>query len=254
MNAATATELGHAVATRYVTPFREGGSMPGLMEADDDGLYVVKFRGAGQGAATLASELIAASLATEIGLNTPRLTLIDVDPALGVAEPDAEIKELLTTSAGVNLGSDFLPGATTYSPAAGLQPGPELAADVVMFDALLTNVDRTAQNPNLLVWHGDLWLIDHGAAIYLQHAGLSAETAEREFPQIAEHVLLPTAGPIADAAGRFSSAVDDSAIERAVGRVPAEWLRGDPETYVEYLTGRFARADVIAEEAERARG
>lgn len=247
-------EIARVTATRYVTPFREGGSMPGLMEADDDGLYVVKFRGAGQGPAALTSELIASSLAQDLGLRTPRLGLIDVDPALGVAEPDPEIQELLTMSAGLNLASDFLPGATTYSPAAGWQPNAELAADVVFFDAVLTNVDRTAQNPNLLVWHEDLWLIDHGAAIYLQHGGLEAEAhADRPFKQIADHVLLPIAGNIADAAARMIARIDRAAIERAVDTVPADWLQNPRDTYVEYLNRRIERAVAIAEEVERER-
>lgn len=249
-----AANTARVTATRYVTPFREGGSMPGLMEADDDGLYVVKFRGAGQGPAALTSELIAASLAEDLGLRTPRLGLIDVDPALGVAEPDPEIQELLTMSAGLNLASDFLPGATTYSPAAGWQPKAELAADVVFFDAFLTNVDRTAQNPNLLVWHDDLWLIDHGAAIYLQHGGLDPEVhAARPFDQIADHVLLPIAASIADAAARATSRIDRGAIERAVDRVPEDWLPNSRDAYVEYLGNRLARSTEIAEEVERER-
>lgn len=249
-----ATELSRVTATRYVTPFREGGSMPGLMEADDEGLYVVKFRGAGQGPAALTSELIAAALAAELGMHTPRLGLITVDPALGVAEPDPEIQELLTRSAGENLASDFLPGATTYSPAASWQPRPELAADVVFFDALLTNVDRTAQNPNLLVWHNDLWLIDHGAAIYLQHGGLDpALHAARPFDQIADHVLLPIAGSVVEAAERATARIDRSSIERAVGTVPESWLQNERDAYVEYLSLRLARAAEIAQEAEHAR-
>lgn len=249
-----AADIGRVIATRYVTPFREGGSMPGLMEADDDGLYVVKFRGAGQGPAALTSELIAASLAEDLGLRTPRLGLIEVDPVLGVAEPDPEIQELLTMSAGENLASDFLPGATTYSPAAGWQPDAALSADVVFFDAFLTNVDRTAQNPNLLVWHDDLWLIDHGAAIYLQHGGLDPEPhAARPFEQIADHVLLPIAGSIVDAAARATSRIDRAAIERAVDRVPEDWLQNDRDAYVDYLSRRLDRADEIAKESEDAR-
>lgn len=249
-----ATEISRVIATRYVTPFREGGSMPGLMEADDDGLYVVKFRGAGQGPAALTSELIAASLATKLGMRTPRLGLIEVDPVLGVAEPDPEIQELLTMSAGENLASDFLPGATTYSPAAGWQPSPELAADVVFFDGLMTNVDRTAQNPNLLVWHDDLWLIDHGAAIYLQHGGLDpAVHAARPFEQIADHVLLPIAGSIAEAAERATGEIDGASIEAAVATVPEDWLQNERAAYTEYLALRLQRAAEIAQEAEHAR-
>ncbi|MGH3049273.1 MAG: HipA family kinase, partial [Gaiellaceae bacterium] len=153
-------------ATRYVTPFREGGSLPALVEASDDGLYVLKFRGAGQGPKALVAEVVAGELARALGFSVPELALVELDPALGVAEPDPEIQDLLAASAGTNLGVDFLPGALGFNPAAGPAPAPELAADVVWFDALVTNVDRTARNPNLLLWHGRLWLIDHGAALY----------------------------------------------------------------------------------------
>src|SRR5687767_5305686 len=147
-------------ATRYVTPLREGGSLPGLVEADDDGLYVVKFRGAGQGPLALVAELIAGELARALGLRVPEIVLAEVDPVLARAEPDPEIQELIEASGGRNLGSDFLPGALPFTAAAGIEAG--WAADVVWFDALVTNVDRTPRNPNLLCWHGDVWLIDHG--------------------------------------------------------------------------------------------
>ncbi len=156
-------------ATRYVAKLREGGSLPGLMEADDDGLYVVKFRGAGQGPKALAAEVIAGELARHLGLLVPEIVLVDVDPMLGRAEPDVEVHELLDRSPGLNVGLDFLPGALPFSPAAGPLPEPDLAAAVVWFDALVTNVDRTAKNTNLLVWHRRLWLIDHGASLYIQH-------------------------------------------------------------------------------------
>src|SRR5215510_9496577 len=163
-------------ATRYVTPLREGGSLPALVEADDDGLYVLKFRGAGQGPKALVAEVVAGELARSLGLPVPELVLVELDPAIGRAEPDPEIQDLLLASAGTNLGVDFLPGALPFSPAAGPAPDPGFAADVVWLDALVTNVDRTAQNPNLLWWHRRLWLIDHGAALYLQHreGGLAA--------------------------------------------------------------------------------
>ncbi|HEU4657093.1 MAG TPA: HipA family kinase [Capillimicrobium sp.] len=249
------TELRDVAATRYVTPLREGGSMPGLVEADDDGLYVLKFRGAGQGGRALAAEVIAGELARALGLPVPELVLADVDPALGRAEPDPEIQELIESSPGTNLGVDFLPGALPYSPAVGWKPEPELAADVVWLDAFTTNVDRTPQNPNLLVWHERLWLIDHGAALYLQHAGLRpAEHAERPFPQIADHVLLPCAGPIPEADERLAPRVDRALIAAAVALVPEAWLDGtDPETYVEYLARRAEGARGFVEEAERAR-
>lgn len=242
-------------ATRYVTPFREGGSMPGLMEADDDGLYVVKYRGAGQGTLALTSEIIAASLAGELDLPVPRIVFVDVDPALGIAEPDPEIQELITASPGSNLGSDFLPGATTYSPAGKFEVDPELAASIVWFDALLTNVDRTAQNPNLLVWLDKLWLIDHGAALYLQHAGFDGDTQPaKPFTQLSNHVLLPLAGSIVDAGERLSAKLDRAAIERAVGLVPQDWLTvSSPDQYVDYLTARLAASSEFSAEAENGR-
>jgi hypothetical protein len=248
------TSIRSVTATRYVTPFREGGSMPGLMEADDDGLYVVKFRGAGQGTLALTSEIVAGELARALGLPVPELVFVDVDPALGVAEPDPEIQELLSASPGTNLGVDFLPGALTYSPAADWKPDAELAAEIVWFDALMTNVDRTAQNPNLLVWHDKLWLIDHGAAMYLQHGGLAAEKATKPFPQIAEHVLLPAAGSIVDADARISERLDRAAIAAAVELVPGEWLTGaDAATYVEYLAARADASAAFSQEAENGR-
>lgn len=248
-----AEQLQQIAATRYVTPLREGGSMPGLMEADDDGLYVVKFRGAGQGPLALVAEIIAGELARAAGFATPRLALIEIDPALGAAEPDPEIKELIVASAGLNVASDFLPGSITYSPAIENTPSPELAAEIVWFDALITNVDRTPRNPNLLLWHGELQLIDHGAALYRQHAGLSG-AAELGFPQIAEHVLLPAAGSVAEAGERMAARLTPAVVEAAVAAVPHGWFEQDPaDAYVEYLTARIARAAEIGAEADDAR-
>ncbi|HKW82521.1 MAG TPA: HipA family kinase, partial [Burkholderiaceae bacterium] len=168
-------------ATRYVTPLREGGSLPAVIEADDDGLYVLKFRGAGQGPRALIAELVAGELARALGLPVPELVLIELDPALGAAEPDPEIQELIAASAGLNLGVDFLPGALPYMPSE--PPGAELAADIVWLDALITNVDRTPRNPNLLRWHGNLWLIDHGASLFVHHGSSDPlAVAGRPFP------------------------------------------------------------------------
>ncbi len=156
-------------ATRYVTPLREGGSLPGLMEGDDLGTYVVKYVGAGQGAKTLVAEVICAGIARSLGLRVPELVLVDVDPELGRSEPDQEVQELLRASGGLNLGMDFLPGSLGFDPLAH-QVDPQLAASVLWFDALVGNVDRSWRNPNLLMWHRDLWLIDHGATLTFQHA------------------------------------------------------------------------------------
>src|SRR5258708_39435315 len=183
-------------------PLREGGSLPALVEASDDGLYVLKFRGAGQGRKALVAEVVAGELARALGLLVPRLALVELDPVLGRAEPDPEIQDLLVASAGLNLGVDFLPSALPYSPAVGPAPAADVAAAIVWFDALVTNIDRTAQNPNLLLWHDRLWLIDHGAALYFHHAGVQEPGHERtSFPAIREHVLLPFAGSIAEADG-----------------------------------------------------
>src|SRR4029079_14639905 len=223
------TALPEVAAIRYVAALREGGSMPGLVEADDDGLYVLKFRGAGQGPLALVAEVIACELARALGLRVPQLALVDVDPVLGRAEPDPEIQELILASGGLNVGIDFLPGSLAYTPSGPVQPDAELAAHVVCLDALLTNVDRSAANPNMLVWHQQVWLIDHGATLYLQNGGLRpAERSRRACPQSAEHVLLPRASSILEADERLSPRVDRALLEHVVGLVPVEWLPRRP--------------------------
>jgi hypothetical protein len=242
-------------ATRYVTALREGGSLPGLVEADDDGLYVAKFRGAGQGPRALVAEVIAGELARRAGLPVPELVTIEIDPRLGVAEPDAEIQDLIRASGGVNLGVDFLPGSLAYTPGGAWQPDPALAAEIVWLDALTTNVDRTARNPNLLLWHDRLWLIDHGAALYLAHGGLDpAGHAGRPFPLIADHVLLARAGSIAAAGERLRARISSTDIEAVVSLVPDHWLTGGDgaEVYVDYLSRRLADGG-FAEEADDVR-
>ncbi len=233
-------------ATRYVTPLREGGSLPAIVEADDDGLYVCKFRGAGQGPKALAAEIVAGELARALGLPVPELVLIELDPALAAAEPDPEIQDLIVASAGTNLGVDYLPGALPYTPTE--PPEPELAADVVWLDALITNVDRTPRNPNLLRWHKNLWLIDHGAALYAFHGSDPQARARAGFPAIRDHVLLPAAGSIADADARLAGRADPAA---AAALVPPAWADGAP--YDAFLTARLEGPREFAEEAERAR-
>jgi hypothetical protein len=242
-------------ATRYVTPLREGGSLPAIVEADDDGLYVLKFRGAGQGPKALVAEIVAGELARALGFAVPELTLVELDPVLGRAEPDPEIQDLLVASAGLNLGVDFLPSALPFSPAAEWTPEPELAADVVWLDALVTNVDRTAQNPNLLLWHDRLWLIDHGAALFFHHAAEPDPThARKPFPAIREHVLLPYASSIAEADARLAPQVTPELLEQIAGAIPDEWLDdGDREVYVAYLGGRLEAPRTFVDEAEDAR-
>jgi hypothetical protein len=252
---AALTELRRVAATRYVTPLREGGSLPGLVEADDDGLYVAKFRGAGQGLRALIAEVIVGELIRCAGLLIPELVLLAIDPRLGAAEPDPEIQELIAASSGINLGVDFLPGSLPYTAAGDFQPGAELAAEIVWLDALCTNVDRTARNPNMLRWHDRLWLIDHGAALYLAHGGLDpAAHAQRPFPMVAEHVLLSRAGSITEAGSRLAERVTPELVRGAVSLVPADWFAGGdpPGDYAEYLTRRLAWGG-FTEEAERAR-
>jgi hypothetical protein len=254
------------LATRYVTPLREGGSLPGLVEADDDGLYVVKFRGAGQGPRALVAEWLAGELARAIGLPVPDLVGVEVDPALGDSEPDEEIHDLVSASGGLNFGMDFLPGALGFNPAAATAReviDPEFAADVVWLDALVTNPDRSPQNPNLLVWHGRPWLIDHGAALYVHHTWRDPdEHARRPFERIRDHVLLPYAGSIEVADRRHAATIDDALVADLVAALPDAWLppdaavgdaAGQRAAYRRYLARRLEAPRAFVEEAERAR-
>ena len=249
-------ELRKVTATRYVAPLREGGSLPGLMEADDEGLYVTKFRAAGQGERALVAEVVAGELARAIGLPVPELVVVNVAPALGVAEPDPEIQDLIVGSPGENLGMDFLPGALPIALPSDPTMTPELSADVVWFDALVTNVDRTPRNPNLIVWHDRMWLIDHGASFFRQHAGRPlAETARDDVPQLAEHVLLPEAGSIGEADERLAEQALAS-VDAAVERVPESWLGDDPGArradLASFLRERLAPPRPFVEELARA--
>lgn len=252
---------------RYVTPLREGGSLPAIVEADDDGMYVVKFHGAGQGPKALVAELIASGVGQALGLPVPETVLVELDPALGMAEPDPEIQELLERSAGLNVGLDYLPGSLPLGAPESSGVSPELAADVVWFDALLSNVDRTPRNPNLLLWHRNLWLIDHGAALYTQHGWRDdleaiAASAGARFPVIRDHVLLPIAGSLLDADERLAPRLTPEVIREVVADVPDELLEGvEPfptpqghrEAYVTHLTQRLAAPRRWVQEAEDAR-
>jgi hypothetical protein len=250
-------------ATRYITPFREGGSLPGLVEADDDGLYVVKFRGAGQGPRALVAEWLAGELGRAFGLAVPELVAIEVDGGLGDAEPDGEIQDLVHASAGLNLGVDFLPGSLTFDPAAADAIDPLVAADIVWLDAFVTNPDRSVANPNLLVWHGRTWCIDHGAALYVHHTWRDPDAhAARPFERVADHVLLPYAAPIDEAGERLAPLVTDALLAALVAALPDVWLPHDALTgdadgqraaYVRYLQVRLAARAAFTEEAERAR-
>jgi hypothetical protein len=250
-------QLREIVATRYVTPLREGGSLPGLVEADDDGLYVLKFRGAGQGRKALVAEVIAGELGRSLGLPVPELVTLELDARLGRTEPDVEIQHLIVSSVGRNLGVDFLPGALPYNPAVPERVDPEFAADVIWFDALVTNVDRTPRNPNMLRWHDRLWLIDHGAALYLQHAWtVPEEDALRPFHDVGLHAFMPLAGSIMEADERLRGLVTEELIERVVAAVPDDWLGDDAgadrRDYAAYLCRR-AGSRMFAQEAEERR-
>jgi hypothetical protein len=250
-------------ATRYVTPLREGGSLPALVEADDLGLYVLKFTGAGQGRLALAAEIIAGGIGRALGLNVPELVLVELDAALGRNEPDAEIRQLLRASVGVNLGMDFLPGSVMFDPAAGDAAGPELASTAVWFDAFVTNVDRTARNPNLLCWHKSLYFIDHGAALYFHHDWKDpAARARSGFPAIREHVLLPRADRIEAMDGPLRARLGEAVFAEVLEDVPDAWLSPEPgaatpaakrAAYVDYLVERLNAAPLFVEEAVRAR-
>ncbi len=248
-------------ATRYVTPLREGGSLPALVEADDEGLYVLKFRGAGQGVKALIAELVAGELARAAGLPVPEIVLMQLDADLARTEPDAEIQDLIRASVGLNLALDYLPGSVTFDPLAH-PPRPELASAVVWHDAFVSNVDRTPRNSNLLVWHRQLWLIDHGAAlIFHHHWGNPAEQALKPFTVIKDHVLLPWASAIAQADAEIAPKLTPDVIAAILADVPDAWLAGD-ETYATpaahraayqtYFAARLAARHHFVQEAQRA--
>ena len=259
-------DLRTVCATRYVTPLREGGSLPAIVEADDSGLYVLKFRGAGQGPLALVAELIAGQLGRALGLPVPELVLVEVDSALGRNEEDPEIRDLLRNSIGLNLALDYLPGSATFDAAAD-QVAADLASDAVWFDAFVTNVDRTPRNPNLLWWHKALYFIDHGASLYFHHNWPSLETMARSrFPAIRDHVLLRWASRLEEADRRLRPRLDAALLSGVVEQIPADWLVPQAgvasdqspgvddrrKGYVTFLTQRLAAAAFL-EEAVHAR-
>lgn len=262
--------LARHVATRYVQPLREGGSLPAVVETERDGLYVVKFRGAGQGAKVLVAELIVGLLAQRLGLPVPELALVDVSDRFGRSEPDPEIQELLRRSHGTNVGARYLAGAFNFDgAAAGDLVSPELAARVVWLDAFTTNPDRTPHNPNILVWQRGPWLIDHGAALYAHHDWGSVDEARTvtSFPLIRSHVLLPEAGDLAAADAACSALLTPDVIAAVVEAVPDELVldnAGAPpefasaadarDRYRAYLTRRLMQPRAFAAEAIAAQG
>jgi HipA-like kinase len=249
-------------ATRYVTPLREGGSLPAIVETSDSGLYVLKFRGAGQGPLALVAEMLAGEVGRALGLPVPELALVEVDAALGRNEADPEIRDLLRASVGLNLGLDYLPGSATFDPAAD-RVDEDLASAVVWFDSLVTNVDRTARNPNLLWWHKALYLIDHGAALYFHHNWQSLEAmAASRFQAVRDHVLLRWANRIEEADRRLRPRLDEPLLAGLVEQIPESWLAAEAEGagvserragYVSFLTRRLAAAPSFVEEAIHAR-
>jgi hypothetical protein len=246
-------------ATRYVTPLREGGSVPAIVEADDSGTYVLKFRAAAQGPKALVAELICGEVARALGLPIPELVLVDLDPVLGRSEPDPELQAPLRASAGLNLALDFLPGSIGFDPALGGSSLPPLSSQIVWFDAFVANVDRTPRNPNLLSWHKALYLIDHGAALYFQHDWdtFVAHAGDR-FPLIRHHVLLPFATKVRAADAELAPRLSPRLFEQIVAAVPDSWLASDgpPEAarqgYVEFLSRRLAGPRLFVEEAANA--
>lgn len=251
-------------ATRYVTPLREGGSLPALIEADDQGLYVLKFRGAGQGVKALIAELVAGELARAAGLRLPELVFVQLDADLARTEPDAEIQDLIRASAGLNLALDYLPGSVTFDPLAH-PPSPAEASAIVWHDAFVSNVDRSPRNSNLLVWHRELWLIDHGAALIFHHqwgsAAEQAESAKKPFKMIGQHVLLPWAREIAAADARMAARITPEVVAAIVAQIPDVWLADEPAfanvaehraAYERYFCQRLAAPRHFVEEARRA--
>ncbi len=241
--------------TRYVTPLREGGSLPGLVEADDLGTYVVKFRGAGQGTAVLVAEIVVGELARRLGLRVPELKLIDLDERIARYEPDEEVQDLLSASVGLNLAIDFLPRALGFD-GVSYQVDPEEAARVLWLDALVANVDRSWRNPNLLVWHRQLWLIDHGAALWFHHRWASGRRDPERFAvapyDVSDHVLARHLDAVPDAAAALAPQVTPDLLHEVVEQVPDEWLAPVPDlatadqlrgAYVEHLLARLAAAE-----------
>ena len=246
---------------RYVTPLREGGSLPAIAEADDGFLYALKFRGAGQGAKALIAELIGGEIARALGLRVPEIVFANLDEAFGRTEPDEEIQDLLRASTGLNLALHYLSGAITFDPVVTTLDA-TLASRIVWLDCLLTNVDRTARNTNMLMWHKELWLIDHGASLYFHHSWDNwQEQAAKPFIKVKDHVLLPWASELDEVNTMLSAILSPERIRAIVQLVPDEWLMDvggvlpdeAREVYREFLEMRVAASDAFVNEAQDAR-
>jgi len=248
--------------TRYVTPLREGGSMPAIAEADDDFLYVLKFRGAGQGVKALIAEIIGGEIARALGFRVPEIVFANLDEAFGRTEPDEEIQDLLKASIGMNLALHYLSGAITFDPAVTVIDA-KLASQIVWLDCLLMNMDRTPRNTNMLIWHKELWLIDHGASLYFHHSWQNwQEQAKRPFALIKDHVLLPWATELELVNEEFKALLPNELIRAIVGLVPEEWLSSESAfpsaaahraAYAEFLETRIAHSEIFVKEAQHAR-
>jgi hypothetical protein len=257
------SRLRTVAAVRYVTPLREGGSLPAIVEADDEGLYVLKFRGAGQGPRALIAELLAGEIARCLELPVPEIVFMELPGELARTEPDPEIQSLIRASAGLNLALDYLPGSITFDPLV-YKPDADLASAIVWFDALVCNVDRTARNVNMLLWHRRLWLIDHGAALYFHHDWKTWDRqAVTAFPLIKDHVLLGFAGALSAADARLKPLLSREKLSSLIDLIPDSWLAQDPgapgaadqrHAYLEFLCERLRSSEVFVSEAIRARG
>ncbi len=241
---------------RYVTPLREGGSLPAIIEADDDGLYVLKFRGAGQGIKALIAELLGGEIARFLGLKVPEIVYVNLDATMARTEPDPEIQDLIKASGGLNLALDYLPGSITFD-ALIEKPSAELASNIVWFDAFTANVDRTPRNANMLLWHKELWLIDHGAAFFYHHNWERfLDNANNPFKQIKDHILLSFAENIAEADEAFSAKLTPEVLREIVELIPADWVENASKTreiYFRFLTERLKSRESFVEEAINAR-
>ena len=255
-------EIRKVNVTRYVTPLREGGSLPAIAEADDGFFYVIKFRGAGQGKKALIAELIGAEIARAVGLKVPEIVFAYLDEAFGRTEPDEEIQDLLRASVGLNLGLHYLSGSITFDPAVSTID-PKLASKIVWLDCLLTNVDRTCRNTNMLIWYKELWLIDFGASLYFHHSWNNwKEQADKPFFLVKDHVLLPFASELDAADKEFKEVLTDELIEKIVALIPDDWLKDETffetpndqrQAYIEFLKTRIDHSANFVNEAENAR-
>jgi hypothetical protein len=255
-------EIRTVSVTRYVTPLREGGSMPAIAEADDSFLYVLKFRGAGQGVKALIAELIGGTIARVLGMSIPEIVFADLDEAFGRTEPDEEIQDLLKASVGQNLALHYLSGSITFDPTV-TKVDPLLASQIVWLDCLLLNVDRTVRNTNMLLWHKELWLIDHGASLYFHHSWQNwLEKASQPFALVKDHVLLPYATELDAVDKAYKAILSDQLIQGIVSLVPDAWLGNEDtftstsqyrQAYTTFLQTRIAHSETFVKAAQDAR-